>query len=337
MQRHDRLPPDRNRRLCVQDGVQLPRLVFGWTEEDGRLVLQLHAVLRSRRYGGQEAHGEPPGGPGGLRLVLDRALTRQPRFRPVSGGVTGRARPGHSPRARAGCGRGTGRVVPRAGEVRVLRGLPGHQPRRRPSLGVEQSQRNPAVVVVPPRVRPGGAEVLAGRHRRRPLVLLLLDLGYLVGVLVGTWPVPHRFPHAQQPARLTEDPLARSPLPVLPSLLGRPLLIPQQFRVAGARGGVVVLVFTRRPVGQTVGVGRRLPVAEIRTVPATTYPPCHPALFDRLTYHHTILLELFGQDRVQERVAARVEREDEHGEDLRLLQRHQLEPEGRREREERDG
>lgn len=94
--------------------------------------------------------------------------------------------PGYPPRAGAGrCGRSR-RVVARAGEVRVLRRLPGDQPGRGPPLRVQQPKGDAAVMVVLPRVRTGGTEVFTRRHRGSSLVLLLLDLGYLVGVLV--WP-----------------------------------------------------------------------------------------------------------------------------------------------------
>ena len=57
-----------------------------------------------------------------------------------------------------------------------------------PPTRVQQTQRYSAVVLlgVTPRVAAGRAKVLARRHGTGPLVLLLvLDLGYLVGVLVA--------------------------------------------------------------------------------------------------------------------------------------------------------
>lgn len=53
-------------------------------------------------------------------------------------------------------------------------------------------------------------------------------------------------------------------------------------------------------------------------------------LFDRLADHHAVLLELLGEDGVEERIAARVEGQNEHGEDFRLLERDQLPAEHRR-------
>ena len=47
----------------------------------------------------------------------------------------------------------------------------------------------------------------------------------------------------------------------------------------------------------------------------------HSALLNSLADHNTVLLELFGEDGVEEGVAAAVERKDEHSEDLGALQR----------------
>jgi len=85
-----------------------------------------------------------------------------------------------------------------------------------------------------------------------------------------------------------------------------------------------------------VGVSRRLPVAEIGTVAAASDTAGDPRLLDGFTDHDAVLLELLGEDGVEERVAARVERQNEHGEHFGLLQRHELEPERRRQREEGD-
>lgn len=100
---------------------------------------------------------------------------------------------------------------------------------------------------------------------------------------------------------------------------------------AGARR-----VFARRPVDHAVGVGRRLAVAEVGAVAATADAPGDARLLDRFADEHAVLLELLGEDGVEEGVAARVERQDEHGEHLGLLQRDELQSERRRQREERD-
>ena len=56
-----------------------------------------------------------------------------------------------------------------------------------------------------------------------------------------------------------------------------------------------------------------------------------------LAYGDAVLLELLGQDGVEEGVAARVEGQDEDGEDLGLLQGDQVEARARRQGEEGDG
>jgi hypothetical protein len=95
-------------------------------------------------------------------------------------------------------------------------------------------------------------------------------------------------------------------------------------------------VLARRPVHHAVGVGRRLAVAEVGAVAAAADAPGDARLLDRLADEHAVLLELLGEDGVEEGVAARVERQDEHGEHLGLLQRDELQSERRRQREERD-
>lgn len=243
MQRHDGLPPGRDDRLRVQNRIQRPLAVLRRTHQDRGLVLLLHAVLRRRRDRRQEPDGQPPRGPRRVRLVLHGALASQARLRAHPRRLARRARPRHAPRARARRRRRARRVVARTREVRVLRGLPRHQPRRRASLGVQQPQRNPAVVVVLPGIRARRAEVLARGHRRRSLVLLLLDLRDLVGVLVRTRPVMGFSVCANQPTSFAEQPFPPSGL-VFRSLLTR-AGIPQEFRVARAGRDVVVLVFPR--------------------------------------------------------------------------------------------
>ena len=91
------------------------------------------------------------------------------------------------------------------------------------------------------------------------------------------------------------------------------------------------------PAVDAVCVGRRLPVAEVARVPAPSDPSCHSRLLDRLADHHAVLLELLGEDRVEEGVAAAVEGEDEHCEDFRCLQGDQARSPGRCEGKEGDG
>lgn len=153
-------------------------------------------------------------------------------------------------------------------------------------------------------------------------MLLLLDLSDLIGVLIVA-----RVPRPGVARARPEQPGA----PPTVSRAAAPGF--QEPRVAGARRRDP-LVLSRRPIDQTVGVGRCLPIAEIRAVPAPADAAGHARLLNRLAYQHAILLELFREDGVQEGIAAGVERQHEYREDLRLLEGHQLQPEGRREGEE---
>lgn len=87
-------------------------------------------------------------------------------------------------------------------------------------------------------------------------------------------------------------------------------------------------VFGRVPL-DAVGISGRLSVTEIGTVSAASDAAGNPRLLDGFADHDAVLFELFGQNGVEERVAARVERQDEYGEHFGLLQRHELQPEGR--------
>ena len=58
---------------------------------------------------------------------------------------------------------------------------------------------------------------------------------------------------------------------------------------------------------EAVGVGGGLAVAEVAAVSAPADAPGHATLLYRLADHHTVLLELLGQDGVQEGVAAAVQ------------------------------
>ena len=86
----------------------------------------------------------------------------------------------------------------------------------------------------------------------------------------------------------------------------------------------------------TVGISGRLSVTEIRTVATASNAASNSRLLDGLADHDAVLLELLGENGVEERVAARVQRQDEHREDFGFLQRHELQPEGGRQREEGD-
>ena len=62
----------------------------------------------------------------------------------------------------------------------------------------------------------------------------------------------------------------------------------------------------------------------------------NPRLFYGLADHDTIFLELFGQDCVEEGIAARVERQDENGEDFGRVQRDEVGSKTRRQSQEGD-
>ena len=85
---------------------------------------------------------------------------------------------------------------------------------------------------------------------------------------------------------------------------------------------------------EAVGVGRGLSVAEVAAVATPPDAPGYSALFYCLTDHYTVLLELLGEDGVQEGVAAGVQWENEHGKYFGSFQRYQMETTGRAGREE---
>lgn len=187
-------------------------------------------------------------------------------------------------------------------------------------------------------------------------MLLLLDLRDLVSVLVGPGAMAVVCPAVkaeQQPAGLPQQPQARIRPPRV-AHHRRPRARPRA-RVASssdagggdasafgeklgtAAGASLVSVLSGGTVHQAVGVGRRLAIAEIGAVSAASYSSGHPRLLYGLADEHTVLLELFGENGIQERVAAGVERQDEDREDLGLFQSDELQSEGRGEGEESDG
>ena len=85
---------------------------------------------------------------------------------------------------------------------------------------------------------------------------------------------------------------------------------------------------------ETVGVGRGLSVAEVAAVPAPSYTTGHSTLLNSLADHHAVLLELLGEDGVEEGVAAGVEGQHEHGENFGSFQGYQVETTGSAGREE---
>lgn len=302
------------------------------------------ARLCGRRYRGQEPDGQLARRTaashhqlGGFAIVQHGGLPGQPGL--LLGIAATHAAPGRpGAHARAGRVRGTRTVVPGTRQVRVLRRLARDYPRTGPPLfGVQQPQRHAAVVMVmvmmvlAPRVRSGRAVVLARRHGRRALVLLLLDLGYLIRVPIAAHVLPAGLGLALQ-ARHESPELDVQP--IVHRLFRLDRLVVQQLHVATARR--MRIVVPGGPVDQAVGVSRRLSVAEVGAVPATAYAAGHAGLLDRLADHHAVFLKLFRQYGVQERVAARVQRQHEHGEHLGLFQRHQVKAADGRERDECD-
>ena len=87
---------------------------------------------------------------------------------------------------------------------------------------------------------------------------------------------------------------------------------------------------------EAVGVGRGLPVAEVATVATSPDTAGHSALLYCLADHHAVLLELLGEDGVEEGVAAGVQGENEDGEHLGSFQGYQVETAGCAGREESD-
>jgi hypothetical protein len=151
--------------------------------------------------------------------------------------------------------------------------------------------------------------------------LLVLDICDLVGVLTGS----HKLTFALQARGSIFDPHEE----VL-QLGERPLgaeherLLGTGVATANRAPGVVAMTATATVQG--VGVSRGLPVAKVWAVTASANAPGHPGLFNGFADHNTVLLELLGQDGIEKRVAAAVERQDENGEDLGLLQVNQVEP-----------
>ena len=116
-------------------------------------------------------------------------------------------------------------------------------------------------------------------------------------------------------------------------LVERPFGIKERglFRgVATADSAFRMTPMAARSAIERVSIGRCLPVAKVRTVPTATDAARHPGLFDRFADHHAILLELLGQNSVQEGVAAAVQRQDENGENFGLFQIDEMDATGRR-------
>ena len=168
------------------------------------------------------------------------------------------------------------------------------------------------------------AEVVTAGQTLLPLgfLLLLLDLGDLIIPLVLRIKLVHVLVATQEALDLIHGPPGRDLLDLLD--------------VAVAVDGVLSVGAAPAAAVEAVGVGRGLAVAEVARVPTPSNAPRDPTLLDGLADHHTVLLELLGQDGVEEGVAAAVKRQHEHGEHLGRLQRDELRPAGRGHGEESD-
>jgi hypothetical protein len=67
---------------------------------------------------------------------------------------------------------------------------------------------------------------------------------------------------------------------------------------------------------EAVGVGWRLAVAEVAGMAASPDAACHARFLDGLADHDAILLELLGENGVEEGVETAVQRQHEHSEHL---------------------
>ena len=98
--------------------------------------------------------------------------------------------------------------------------------------------------------------------------------------------------------------------------------------------GVLGVGAAATPAVETVGVGWCLPVTEVAAVATPSNTAGHSALLYCLADHHAVLLELLGEDGVEEGVAAGVEGQHEHGENFGSFQGYQVETTGSAGREE---
>lgn len=130
-------------------------------------------------------------------------------------------------------------------------------------------------------------------------MLLLLNLRYLISILIISRPVPSRSSYTQQPPGFVEQPFPSSSLPIFLTLL-LVLVLTEQLHVARTLRHVMLLLFSRRSISQTVRIGWSLPIAKIRTMPTSTDTSSDSAFFDSFADHYTVLFELFGEYSVKE-------------------------------------
>ncbi len=70
---------------------------------------------------------------------------------------------------------------------------------------------------------------------------------------------------------------------------------------------------------EAVGVGWRLAVAEVAGMAASPDTACHARFLDGFADHDAILLELLGENGVEEGVETAVQRQNEHSENLNKI------------------
>ena len=88
---------------------------------------------------------------------------------------------------------------------------------------------------------------------------------------------------------------------------------------------------------ERISVGRCLSVTKVRTMSAPSNASSDSRFFNGLADHNAILLELLGQNSVQERIATTVQGQDENGEDLGLFKIDQVYSSSRSQSEKGDG
>ena len=77
---------------------------------------------------------------------------------------------------------------------------------------------------------------------------------------------------------------------------------------------------------QAICVGWGLSVAKIGAMATSANTSGDPGLFNSFANHHTIFLELFSQNSIEEWVAARVQWQNEDCKDLGLFQGDEMQP-----------
>ena len=92
--------------------------------------------------------------------------------------------------------------------------------------------------------------------------------------------------------------------------------------VAVAVNRVLGVGSTSTPAVETVGVGRSLSVTEVAGMTTSPNTSGNSALLDGLADHHAVLLELLGEDGVQEGVTAAVQGKNKDGENFGSFQRY---------------